>query len=42
MRMLTILDEYTRECHMLRADRALNIDDVLEWMGKPSKNMELT
>jgi hypothetical protein len=32
--MLTILDEYTRECHVLRADRALKSADVLEWMGK--------
>ena len=29
--MLTILDEYTRECHVLRADRALKSSDVLEW-----------
>jgi len=34
LRMLTILDEYTRECHVLRADRALRSADVLEWMGK--------
>jgi transposase InsO family protein len=34
IRMLTILDEYTRECHVLRADRALKSGDVLEWMGK--------
>jgi len=34
IRMLTILDEYTRECHVLRADRALKSDDVLEWMGR--------
>lgn len=34
LRMLTILDEYTRECHVLRADRALKSGDVLEWMGK--------
>ena len=32
--MLTILDEYTRECHVLRADRALKSGDVLEWMGR--------
>ena len=30
LRMLTILDEYTRECHVLRADRALKSGDVLE------------
>lgn len=34
LRMLTILDEYTRECHVLRADRALKSADVLEWMGR--------
>lgn len=34
LRMLTILDEYTRECHVLRADRALKSTDVLEWMGR--------
>ncbi|XHR31177.1 MAG: DDE-type integrase/transposase/recombinase [Chthoniobacteraceae bacterium] len=34
LRMLTILDEYTRECHVLRADRALRSGDVLEWLGK--------
>jgi putative transposase len=34
LRMLTILDEYTRECHALRADRALKAADVLEWLGK--------
>jgi hypothetical protein len=38
--MLSILDEYTRECHMLRADRALKSDDVLEWMGGRLKNTE--
>ena len=34
LRMLTILDEYTRECHVLRADRALRSADVLEWLAK--------
>jgi len=34
LRMLTILDEHTRECHVLRADRALRSADVLEWLGK--------
>ena len=34
LRMLTILDEHTRECHVLRADRALRSQDVLEWLGK--------
>jgi putative transposase len=32
--MLTILDEYTRECHVLRADRALRSEDVLAWLQK--------
>lgn len=32
IRMLTILDEYTRECHILRADRALKSKDVLQWL----------
>lgn len=30
----TILDEHTRECHVLRADRALRSGDVLEWLGR--------
>jgi putative transposase len=34
LRMLTILDEYTRECHVLRADRTLRASDVLVWLGK--------
>ena len=34
LRMLTILDEHTRECHVLRADRALKSQDVLEWLGR--------
>ena len=32
--MLTILDEHTRECHVLRADRALRSEDVLLWLKK--------
>jgi transposase InsO family protein len=32
--MLTILDEHTRECHVLRADRALRAGDVLAWLQK--------
>jgi len=32
LKMLTILDEYTRECHVLRADRALRADEVLRWL----------
>jgi transposase InsO family protein len=34
LKMLTILDEHTRECHVLRADRALKARDVLEWLQK--------
>lgn len=34
LKILTILDEYTRECHVLRADRALKSRDVLEWLQK--------
>lgn len=37
IRMLTILDEHTRECHVLRADRALRSEDVLEWLEKAIK-----
>ena len=29
LRMLTVLDEYTRECHVLRADRTLKSGDVI-------------
>src|ERR1017187_7144356 len=32
LRLLTILDEHTRECHILRADRALKARDVLAWL----------
>jgi hypothetical protein len=31
LRILTIPDEYTRECHVQRADRALRAGDALEW-----------
>jgi transposase InsO family protein len=34
LRILTILDEYTRECHVLQADRALKSKDVLEWLQR--------
>jgi transposase InsO family protein len=37
LRMLTILDEHTRECHVLRADRALRAADVLEWLKRAIK-----
>jgi transposase InsO family protein len=30
LRMLTVLDEHTRECHVLRADRALKSGDILD------------
>lgn len=32
LKLLTILDEYTRECHVLWADRALKAKDVLHWL----------
>ena len=34
LRMLTILDEHTRECHVLRADRSLRAADVLAWLQR--------
>jgi len=34
LRILTILDEHTRECHVLRVDRALRAQDVLVWLQK--------
>jgi len=34
LRILTILDEYTRECHVLRVDRAMRSADVLAWLQK--------
>jgi transposase InsO family protein len=34
LRMLTVLDEHTRECHVLRADRALKSTDVIAWVQK--------
>lgn len=39
LRMLTVLDEHTRECHVLRADRALKSTDVIApWWAKPSSS----
>lgn len=35
--MLTSLDEHTRECHVLRADRALRAADVLAWLARAIK-----
>jgi transposase InsO family protein len=34
LRLLTILDEYTREGHVLRAERALKSAEVLAWLQK--------
>lgn len=34
LRILTILDEYTRERHVLRVDRRLRSEDVLQWLSK--------
>jgi len=34
LRLLTILDEHTRECHVLWAERALKSEDVLHWLQK--------
>ena len=34
LKMLTILDEYTRECHVLRPERALRAVDVLAWLER--------
>lgn len=37
LKMLTILDEHTRECHVLWADRALKARDVLHWLQEAIK-----
>ena len=34
LKLLTILDEYTRECHVLWAERALKAADVLAWLQR--------
>jgi putative transposase len=34
LKMLTILDEFTRECHLRWAERALKAADVLHWLQK--------
>ena len=34
LKLLTMLDEHTRECHGLWAERALKSADVLEWLQK--------
>jgi hypothetical protein len=38
LRMPTILDEYTRECQALGADRALRAADVLHWLQRAIAN----
>ena len=38
--MLTVLDEHTRECHVLRADRALN-SGAIAFVPKPIKTKEV-
>ena len=37
LKMLTILDEHTRECHVLRPERALRAADVLAWLERAIK-----
>ena len=37
LKMLTILDEHTREGHVLRPDRAWRAADVLAWLGRAIK-----
>ena len=37
LKMLTILDEFTRECHVLRPDRAWRAADVLAWLERAIK-----
>ena len=37
LRTLTILDEHTRACRVLRADRALKSRDVLDWLGRATR-----
>jgi transposase InsO family protein len=37
IRMLTVLDEHTRECHVLRANRALKSADVIELVKAANK-----
>ncbi len=34
LKMLTILDEFTRECHVLRPERALRAAEVLAWLER--------
>ena len=34
LKTLTILDEFTRECHVLRPERALRASDVLAWLER--------
>jgi putative transposase len=37
LKMLTIVDEHTRECHVLRAERALKSADGLHWLQKAAE-----
>lgn len=34
LKMLTSLDEFTRECHVLRPERALRAAEVLAWLAR--------
>jgi transposase InsO family protein len=34
LRMLTILDEYTRECRCIHVDRRINAEKVRQVMGR--------
>lgn len=34
LKMLVVLDEYTRECHRIRVDRYLNSEAVIETLGE--------
>ena len=37
LKMLTLLDEHARECHVLRPDRAMRAADVLAWLERAIK-----
>lgn len=37
LRMLTVLDEYTRECHVLRPERAIKSEDVIRLVKEAVK-----
>ena len=40
LKLMTILDEYTRECHVLWAELALKAADVLQWLQKAVEKHE--